>query len=206
MMTKKIILLAVSTLTLFGWDDNNATMTNMFNKQMTQVYELTKTINPELYNSLLPWKKQFNEDYMKMLEKKETFFFFFSSKGQHNNLAKFFADIGKLKQTYPNTEAYAVLNGFPNDRESYISIMQKASKEKEAKNIKIKFLPYMYKNLKIDVVPAYAFAICPSSDVNLSECSFEYLVRGNIGVGGLLELMSEKDKKYTEVHHALIEK
>ncbi|MDD3465641.1 MAG: TrbC family F-type conjugative pilus assembly protein [Campylobacterales bacterium] len=196
-------LIFFGTSMLFGWDDSNQTLKTMFNSQMQNTLELTKKVSPELYNSIQPNLRDIKDGYITENKPTATFFYFFSTKGNLNQLSSFYIDVAKLKKTYTNLNAYAVLNGFPEDTTKFEKLLTDASKLSAAKYIKIKYLPYMYKRLNIKEVPVYAYAICPNSEYTLSKCDIQYVVRGNVGLGGLLELMSEKDNQFKEVFNAL---
>lgn len=173
----------------------------LFKNSMNVTYDTVKNVDPSLYGVVKEWKTYFEQEEKAQNALVPTFFYFFTlgndKDGVQNGLPYFTAIASKLKKKYPQMQFFGVLRGFPEDKQRAYDLFTSEAKagNATAAGVKIKFLPDMFDDLNISRAPAYAFAHCKrvfSSD----SCSFQYVVRGAIGLDGFLDLMADQNKSY----------
>lgn len=74
-----------------------------------------------------------------------------------------------------------------------------------SKNVNFHVHPWAYKELGLEVVPAYLLTYCDNDDFRYKYCSNKYLIKGNISLQYFLTKVSEEDKYFNKFVHSLQE-
>lgn len=176
-------------------------------KSLDQKNELIKTINPSLYKVTKQWDDYFKEKVEERSKKTPVFFYFFTIKEPErlsaNSLQYFNAIALKLKEKHPEIRFTAVMKGFPEDTQALFDVVSDAAKKGDGKKagIKIHFYSNLFDDLNIQDVPAFAYAECEEDYGGANGCDFKYLVRGNVGLDGFIDMMSDKNPIFKELAH-----
>jgi len=174
----------------------------LFKHSMNVTYETVKNVDPALWGVVKEWKGYFEREELAQNTPAPTFFYFFTvgkdGESVQSGLPYFAATASKLKRKHPEMKFYGVLRGFPEDKQRTLELFNTEAKagNATAAGVKIKFAPDMFDELHIDRAPAYAFANCKKNFGAQNGCDFQYVVRGAIGLDGLLDLMADQNKSY----------
>ena len=74
-----------------------------------------------------------------------------------------------------------------------------------SKNVNFHVHPWAYKELGLEVVPAYLLTYCDNDDFRYKYCSNKFLIKGNISLQYFLTKVSEEDKYYNKFVYSLQE-
>ena len=171
----------------------------LFDKSMETTYQLIKKVDPELWSVAQQWKSYFQKEKVSRNTKKPTFFYFFTvgkdGETMDSGLSHFSALSYKLKKSNPEINFIAVLRGLPENtvRTSKLFMSEAKDGNGTKAGIVVKYFSWLYDDLKIDRVPAYAFAQCKKEIIDGKDCDFKYIARGAIGLDGFVDAIADNN-------------
>lgn len=74
-----------------------------------------------------------------------------------------------------------------------------------SKDVNIHVHPWAFKDLGLDVVPAYILTYCNNDDFRYKHCNNKYLAKGNINLQYFISKVSEEDKYFNKFLYSLQE-
>lgn len=74
-----------------------------------------------------------------------------------------------------------------------------------SKDVNIHVHPWAFKDLGLDVVPAYLLTYCNNDDFTYKNCSNKFLARGNVNLQYFITKISEEDKYFNKFLYSLQE-
>jgi type-F conjugative transfer system pilin assembly protein TrbC len=99
---------------------------------------------------------------------------------------------------------YGVIRGVDKDRKIIKKIQDVSQKER---GITVKINPKIYKQLNAEMVPAFVFAYCPTSNrFRSKDCDYKYIIYGDMSLTGALEIMAREnsqDKDINQIYEAI---
>lgn len=156
--------------------------------------------------------KQYQET-VSNLNKKDipAIFYFTSTSVPIKDMENILISINKLKNEF-EIEDLQVFNGI--DFNNFANYQKQLEKDRKKDKILDKAISHTmlwrldsnsFKKLKLNKVPAIAFAMCNSNSIYPSDCDIKYIMRGDKSLLYFFHIVSEKDKNYLPYYNALVE-
>lgn len=142
-----------------------------------------------------------NEEQKKIL----TIFYLFSTSQSEYMFFNFVKEAGSLEILDKNIQYFGVVQGLLEQKDLeklYIPFENKKSLKSKAV---IKMQPFIFREFNLKQVPAYLISECSKSDFKFDECENKYLIRGEISLAQVFEIITEhsSDKKYVDFRNFL---
>lgn len=178
----------------------------------TQTNDFVSTLRYQ--NKLLDRNDYFNKlinDIQKKHENYEktqiTIFYFVSSDMKLESFKHFVVSIDKLKRRGYNVVGRVLFRGLINDSMDGIPNWLKEKKSQSlpmSSNVKYQFHPWAFKYFKLNKVPAYAISNC-SEDFTFRTCDNKYLIKGDVTLTEVFDILSKSHKEYKKTYLDLVE-
>lgn len=199
MQKLNIFLLLFWTISLSAKEFSLNDYNDLANPTIQHSYEQLKYL-------FSPKQQQFIDKQFKILEKSQeqviTFFYLTSSHLKSIGIKRFTSEIKRLREKF-NVEGIVVLRGFRQE-ESFQKFAERAYKKGDPFRLKIH--PMIFKEFKLDRVPAYAVSICNKGEYfSFKRCKNLYLAKGDASLEIFLKEISKRDKRFQKWYEEFIE-
>ena len=131
-------------------------------------------------------------------EKKPYLLYFFSQSVPYHSFATFLAGVDKLNRSGIDVSTVQYLRGLDGDFKEFMFNLNdmKEMHTVFSRQVQIKMHPKRFIEFDITKVPAVAYAECGASVYD--DCEIKYLVRGDMKVAKLLDVLAGNDDEFDE--------
>lgn len=159
---------------------------------------LTNSLNAFEKNALyrsIPEEKRalFEANLPKAHEREPYIFYFFSSSVPKHSFLKHLTDVSKLQEHNSSIHSVQLTRGLDGGFNEYLNDIQTRSVNElwfVKDSVRIKIGERMFEEFDINKVPAVAVADCSSNF--LHDCTFRFLVRGDVSLEEVLQVAGEE--------------